>query len=44
MIKDFTGIIVEESLEDDRILNDFEIVSVKISKEDEPENRWHLYK
>jgi hypothetical protein len=42
-MKDYTGTIVEESLEDNRILNDFDIVSVKISKDDNPADRWHLY-
>jgi len=43
MTKDYKGIIVEESLLDNRILNDLEIIKVEISKEENPEDRWHLY-
>lgn len=43
MDKKYKGIIVEESLEDNRILNDLEIIKVKISKENNPKDRWHLY-
>jgi len=39
----YKGIIVEESLEDNRILNNLEIINIKISKEDNLEDRWHLY-
>lgn len=44
MQKDFIGTIVEESLADNRILNDIEIVRFRITKEDDPAERWHLYK
>ena len=43
MEKDKTGTIVEESLEDNRILNDVEIIGFRISNEEEPGDRWHLY-
>ena len=43
MTKDYKGIIVEESLSDNRILNDLEITKVEISKEENPVDRWHLY-
>lgn len=43
MIKNYKGIIVEESLSDNRILNDLEIIKVEISKEENPQDRWHLY-
>jgi hypothetical protein len=43
MTKDYKGIIVEESLKDNRILNDLKIIKVKISKEENPSDRWHLY-
>lgn len=42
-MKEYEGIIVEESLEDNRILNDFKIVDFRISKEENPTDRWHLY-
>ena len=42
-MNDYTGIIVEESLEENRILNDLEIIKVKITKEENPAQRWHLY-
>lgn len=44
MTKDYIGTIVEESLEDNRILNSLEIVGFKISSDDNPTDRWHLYK
>lgn len=43
MKKEYKGIVVEESLSDNRILNDLEIVEIKISKEENPSDRWHLY-
>lgn len=43
MQKDYKGIIVEESLEDNRIINDLEIIDFKITNEENPAERWHLY-
>jgi len=43
MKKEFKGIIVEESLSDNRILNDLAIIKVEISKEENSLDRWHLY-
>jgi len=40
----YTGTIVEESLNDNRLLNSLEIKSVKISSADNKQDRWHLYK
>ena len=40
----YIGTVIEESLEDNRILNDLEVVSFRISKDDNPADRWHLYK
>lgn len=37
------GTIVEESLVDSRILNDFEVVSVKLTGNPDPVGRWHLW-
>jgi hypothetical protein len=39
----YKGIIIEESLLDNRIITDLERKDVKISKEEEPSERWHLY-
>ncbi len=39
----YKGIIVEESLNDNRIINDFKIISFRISKDENPADRWHLY-
>lgn len=41
--KDYKGVIVEESLMDNRILNELEITSIRISKDENPNERWHLY-
>jgi len=38
----YKGAIVEESLEDNRILNDFKVSSISVTKEDNPEERWHI--
>ena len=43
MVIKWKGCIVEESLEDNRILNEIEIVKVRITIEEEREKRWHLY-
>jgi len=42
-MSEYKGVIVEESLEDNRILNDFKIIDFRISKEENPADRWHLY-
>ncbi|MGD0729495.1 MAG: hypothetical protein ABR981_05455 [Candidatus Micrarchaeaceae archaeon] len=39
----YKGTIVEESLKDNRALNNFEIVGFEITKNKNPINRWHLY-
>lgn len=39
----FKGTIIEESLQDNRIINDFTITNVRISSADKPGDRWHLY-
>lgn len=44
MQKDYIGTIVEESLDDNRVLNGVEIIRFKITKDDDPAERWHLYK
>ena len=40
----YIGTIVEESLKDNRILNNLNIKNVRISGEENPVDRWHLYK
>lgn len=42
--KVFVGTIVEESLQDNRFLNELEIISIRISGAENPADRWHLYK
>lgn len=42
-MREYKGVIVEESLSDNRILNDLKIVDFRISKEENPSDRWHLY-
>jgi hypothetical protein len=44
MEKIYMGTLVEESLDDNRILNDVDVLSIKISKDENPQDRWHLYK
>lgn len=40
----YTGTIVEESLKDNRFINELNIQGVRISSAERPEDRWHLYK
>lgn len=42
-MKNYKGTIIEESLSDNRALNDFEIIRVHISGQENPAERWHLY-
>jgi hypothetical protein len=37
------GCIVEESLNDNRVLNNLEVVRLRITPEKESEKRWHIY-
>lgn len=37
------GCIVEESLDDNRVLNNIEVVKVRITPEENPAERWHIY-
>lgn len=39
----YKGTIIEESLLDSRILNNFKITKIHISSEDKEEDKWHLY-
>ena len=39
----YRGTVVEESLVDNRLINNFTINKVRISNADKPEDRWHLY-
>jgi hypothetical protein len=41
--KEYTGTIIEESLEDNRVLNEVGIVDSRISRDENPQDRWHLY-
>ncbi|MCR4323053.1 MAG: hypothetical protein NUV61_03110 [Candidatus Azambacteria bacterium] len=43
MGKKYKGTVVEESLEDNRILNELEITGFRISSDEDPQSRWHLY-
>ena len=43
MVNEYKGIIVEESLNDNRIMNDLNIIGFRISKDENPADRWHLY-
>ena len=42
-MKNYKGTIIQESLIDDRILNDFDFVGFKVTNEEKPEARWHLF-
>ena len=40
----YKGCVVEESLDDNRVLNGIELANVKISDDAKPEERWHIYR
>lgn len=42
-MKYYKGIIIEESLDDNRILNKLILSGCRISNEENPSQRWHLY-
>lgn len=39
----YKGTIIEESLIDNRIINDLQIIGFRISEDENPIDRWHLY-
>jgi hypothetical protein len=39
----YMGIVIEESLEDNRLLNNLEIINVEITEEENPDKRLHVY-
>lgn len=39
----YKGYIIEESLEDNLILNNFKIIGIKITDDENPADRWHIY-
>jgi len=41
--KTYKGTIIEESLKDNLILNEFKILGMSITKEKNPADRWHMY-
>lgn len=42
--KEFVGYVVEESLDDNRILNGLQILNLEITGAVDPDKRWHVYK
>lgn len=40
----YTGTVVEESLKDNRFINELNVQGVRISSAESPGDRWHLYK
>ncbi|MDT8717159.1 hypothetical protein IAI10_10875 [Clostridium sp. 19966] len=43
MGKEYKGIIVEESLNDNRILNKLDIKKIHITEAENSKDRWHMY-
>ncbi len=39
----YKGTVVEESLDDNRVINLLKVTAIKISDEDNPTKRWHMY-
>ncbi len=42
-MRNYKGIIIEESLDDNRVLNKLDILNFQITEEDDPLERWHIY-
>lgn len=42
-MQNYKGMIVEESLIDNRVLNNFQIEKFNITEDENPEDRWHIY-
>ncbi|MEI7513596.1 MAG: hypothetical protein WCJ74_03185 [bacterium] len=42
--KKYKGAIVEESLEDKKVLSDFDIVETTVTDDENPDDRWHIHK
>ena len=40
---EYKGCIVEESIDDNRVLNNLKTVKIRITDEADPEKRWHIY-
>lgn len=40
----YTGIVIEESLDRPLVINNLCVVGARISDDDDPSERWHLYK
>jgi len=43
MEKEYIGIVVEESFDDNRILNKLDMRKMHITGHENPSNRWHMY-
>lgn len=41
--KEWTGEVIEESLDDNRVLNKIKVLKMEISKDRNPKDRWHIY-
>lgn len=41
-MKVYKGTIVQESLQDDRQINDFQVIGLKVTSQNNPHDRWHL--
>jgi len=44
MEQQYTGTIIEESLEDKKILDSINVINTKVSDEENLEERWHMHK
>lgn len=40
----YTGSVILESLEDELFLNELPIIGLKITKDENPTDRWHIFK
>ncbi|MEK6898672.1 MAG: hypothetical protein AABW79_01075 [Nanoarchaeota archaeon] len=42
-MKKWKGSVIEESLDDNRIINNLKIIKLKITNDKKPKDRWHIY-
>lgn len=40
----YQGVIIEESLENALLINKLKVISARVSDDEDPNERWHLYK
>ncbi len=42
-MKNYTGILIEESLKNKEIIKDLTVINLKVTDDENPSDRWHIY-